>query len=226
MTKPNDNFTAFCQKACEELQTHQFNKDIDPRTLKESYNLFKQTNNTWFKSTKQSLHDAPVLEPLDLNIMPALKNLTNLINELDFDFNKKGGRIFITENLVYKIKKGTQTPIIFNDSPIINNSNIHSLTQKLCIELQEHGLLKDRYRTEETYMLAKTANGEWSTNTGHENHSGIKTILLLAKMPLLKMLASKINKEDSQFQSNGGRIFITPTRIYRIKNKVEINFKF
>ena len=62
--------------------------------------------------------------------------------------------------------------------------------------------------------------------TGDDNHSGIKKNLNLAMMPLLKNLANIINKADSQFQTNGGRIFITPSRVYRIKNKIEIDFKF
>ena len=86
-----------------------FSKDIDPRTLHESYNILKQPNGLWFKSIKLSLHETPTLEPLDFENMPELKRLTLLINELDNDFNKKGGRIFITPKLVYKIKKGTET---------------------------------------------------------------------------------------------------------------------
>jgi hypothetical protein len=75
-------------------------------------------------------------------------------------------------------------------------------------------------------MLTKSANGEWSMSSSHENHSGLKKILDLSKMPQLKRLASTINKLDSKFNINGGRIFITPYRIYRINNKIEINFKF
>lgn len=84
----------------------------------------------------------------------------------------------------------------------------------------------DRYRTEETYILTKAPNGEWSMSSSHENHSGTKKILNIAKMPQLKLIATKLNKVDSKFQSNGGRVFITPTRIYRLNNKIEVEIKF
>ena len=74
-------------------------------------------------------------------------------------------------------------------------------------------------------MLTKAANGEWSMSSSHENHSGMKKNLHLTKMPQLKLVAIKLNKLDSKFQLNGGRIFIAPTRIYRLNNKIEIDFK-
>lgn len=221
MEKTQYDIPNLCKKACEEFTALGFKKDIDPRTLKESFNIFKQQNGAWFKTTKSSLHDAPVLTPLDFDQMPALKTLSDIIDKLDSDFQKKGGRIFITENLIYKIKKGSESLILFND-----NQTKDAINQKLCDEINEHGLLKDRYRAEETYMLTKASNGEWSMSASHENHSGTKIILDLAKMPHLKALAQKINKTDAQFQANGGRIFITLTRIYRIKNKIEIDLKF
>lgn len=159
--------------------------------------------------------------PLDFTLMPVLKKLTDLIDELDSEIKKKGGRIFITESVVTKIKKGTETSVLVEEK-----KTKLAVYQKLCDEITSKGLERDRYRTEETYMLTKAANGEWSMSTSHENHSGTKTILDLAKMPLLKALAIKINRADPQFQSNGGRIFITPARIYKLKNKIEQDFKF
>jgi hypothetical protein len=210
-----------CKDACSELQTLGFKKDIDPRSLNESFNLFKQKDGQWYKSTKPSLHEPAALVLLDLEAMPALKQLTESLDEIDSELKKEGGRVFITEFLVYKIKKGTQTTLLHFE----NNEIVDGKFRKICDELISSGLVKDRYRTEETYMLTRTAGNEWSVTTSHENHSVTKTILDLKKMPLLKALAVKINKIDSKFQENGGRIFITPKRIYRLNNKVEIVFK-
>jgi hypothetical protein len=208
-----------CLKVCIEFDQLGFKKDIDPRTLKESYSILKQPNGLWLKITKSGLHDSPIQSSIDFEKMPFLKELIDLIEELDPEVQKKGGRIFITETLVLKMKKGTEIPILY-----IKNKG-EAKNQKLCEEMLAHGLERDRYRTEETYMLSKTANGEWSMTTSHENHSGAKIILNLGNMPLLKNLATKLARLDPQFQSNGGRIFITPTRIYRLKNKVELDFK-
>ncbi|MGZ3809347.1 MAG: hypothetical protein ACXVCE_14780 [Bacteriovorax sp.] len=213
--------TNLCKEACSELQTKGFKKDIDPRSLNESFNLVKLPNGQWFKSTKPSLHEPAVLILLDLNDMPSLKKLTDSLDEIDNELKKEGGRIFIREFLAYKIKKGTQTSLIAYE----NIEKHDGKYRKLCDEMIENGLERDRYRTEETYMLTKTPANEWSITTSHENHSGTKTVLDFKKMPLLKMMASKINKIDSKFLEFGGRIFITPKRIYRLKNKVEVVLK-
>lgn len=215
------DLATLCKEVCEEFKAQGFNVDIDPRTLKESYNILKQPNGAWFKNTKPGLHEAAVQDLIDFNQMPLLKKLTDLIDEMDSEIHKKGGRVFITENLVYKITKGSESPIVSNF-----DSRASGAYRKLCDEIIDRGLDRDRYRTEETYMLTKDARGEWSMTISHENHSGTKKTLNLAEMPQLKALATKINKSDSQFQTNGGRIFITPTRIYRLKNKIEMNFKF
>lgn len=206
-----------CLEACAEFHTLGFKKDTDPRTLKESYNVVKLPDGVWYKSTKPSLHEAAVLTLLDLSSMPALKQLTEELDRLDEEIQKEGGRIFISEYLVYKIKKGTQTPLLVFE----NTEKAEGKYRKLCDEMIEYGLERDRFRTEETYMLTKTAGHEWSMTTSHENHSGTKTILDLKKMPQLKLYAAKIGKADPKFQSNGGRVFITPTRIYRLNNKIE-----
>lgn len=210
-----------CNEACSELHEKGFKKDIDPRSLNESYNLVKNSDGQWFKSTKPSLHEPAVLMLLNLNEMPALKKLTDAIDETDSEIKREGGRIFVREFLAYKIKKGTQTTLLHFE----NNETVDGKYRKLCDEMIAYGLSRDRYRTEETYMLTKTPANEWSLTTAHENHSGTKTILDLKKMPLLKTVAAKINKSDSKFLTNGGRIFITPTRIYRLNNKVEIVLK-
>lgn len=216
MTKEQIDIKKLCQEVCDEFKTLGIKKDVDPRTLKESYNIGKQADGVWFKNTKTSLHEPASVSSLNFNEMPFLKKLTALIDELDAEIQKEGGRIFITENLVYKIKKGTQHTLLFQAPSLLPRY------QKLCDEIMEHGLVKDRYRPEETYILSRTASGEWSMSSSHENHSGTKKILNLAKMPLLKSLAMKLGKSDPQFQSNGGRIFVTATRIYRVKNKIEI----
>lgn len=221
MTIIENNHSQLCLDACKEFAKCGFKKDIDPRSLKETYNIIKQPDGQWYKSTKPSLHEAAVLTLLDLNAMPALKQLTDLIDEIDDEIKEDGGRIFVSEYVVYKIKKGTQTPLITNE----NNEKADGRYRKLCDEMIDYGLERDRYRTEETYMLNKTAGGEWSMTSSHENHSGSKTILDLKKMPQLKLIAAKINKADPKFQINGGRVFITPTRIYRLNNKIEVNFK-
>jgi hypothetical protein len=213
--------TNLCKVACTEFHDQGFKKDIDPRTLKESYNIVKQADGQWLKSTKPSLHESAVLTLLDLNVMPALKQLTDQIDELDEEIKKDGGRIFISEFLVYKIKKGTQTPLLVYE----NTERLDGKYRKLCDEMIANGLERDRYRTEETYMLTKTAGNEWSMTSSHENHSGTKNILDLTKMPQLKILASKISQVDPKFQSNGGRVFITPKRIYRLNNKIEVVLK-
>lgn len=212
--------TNLCLNACTEFQAHGFKKDIDPTSQKESYNITKLPNGNWFKSTKRSFHEAAVLTALDLNSMPALKELIEALDDLDEEIKKDGGRVFISEYLAYKIKKGTQTVLLVYE----NNEKQDGRYRKLCDEMIEHGLERDRFRTEETYMLTKSGN-EWSITIGHENHSGKKIGLDLKKMPQLKILTSKIMKTDSKFQVNGGRIFITPTRIYRLNNKVEMILK-
>lgn len=208
---------------CEEFQKLGFKKDIDPRTLKESFNIVKQADGQWFKSTKAGLHEAATTTLLDLNEMPNLKIMTDKIDEQDFEIKKEGGRVFISESLVYKIKKGTQSPLLVAEN---SEEKASGRYRKLCDEIAEYGLDPDRYRTEETYILTKAPNGEWSMSSSHENHSGTKKILNIAKMPQLKLIATKLNKVDSKFQSNGGRVFITHTRIYRLNNKIEVEIKF
>ena len=207
---------------CDEFQKLGFKKDIDPRTLKESFNIIKQADGQWFKSTKSGLHDAPTTTLLDFNEMPNLKKMTDMIDDLDPEIKKEGGRVFISEQLVYKIKKGTHSPLLVSDN---SQERASGRYRKLCDELIGYGLEQDRYRTEETYMLTKATNGEWSMSSSHENHSGTKTILNLKDLPQLKVLAAKLGKVDSKFQSNGGRVFITPTRIYRLNNKIEVEIK-
>ena len=204
-------------EVCHEFRNLNFEINIDPRTNKESYNLFKQADGQWFKVSKAGLHEAISKTPIDLSVMPALLQLTQLINEKDPDVE----RVFITELLVYKIKKGTQSTLFSVHADLEPSGPF----QKLCEEIASHGLEKDRYRDEETYILTKTAKGEWSMSSSHENHSGIKKVLIIDKMPLLKNVAQKINRQDPQFQTNGGRIFITSTRVYRLKNKVELDYK-
>lgn len=217
--------TNLCKDACEEFKTLGFKKDVDPRSLKESYNISKQADGSWFKNTKPGLHAPLIKSPIDFEQMPILKKLTEAIDELDPEFKNIGGRIFITETLAYKIKKGTEYPLIFNDNSTEQPKSGPARFEKLCLELLEHGHEKDRFRVEETYLISKSSNGEWSMSSTHENYSGKKTIFNPAKMPQLKILAAKLNKLDPAFQTNGGRLFITPTRIYRIKNKIEVDFK-
>ena len=207
---------------CDEFHKLGFKKDIDPRTLKESFNIIKQADGQWFKSTKSGLHDAPTTTLLDFHEMPNLKKMTDMIDDLDPEIKKEGGRVFISEQLVYKIKKGTHSPLLVSDN---SQERASGRYRKLCDELIGYGLEQDRYRTEETYMLTKAANGEWSMSSSHENHSGTKTILNLKDLPQLKVLAAKLGKVDSKFQSNGGRVFITPIRIYRLNNKIEVEIK-
>ena len=214
-----------CQDVCNEFQALGFKKDIDPRTLKESYNIAKHQDGSWHKSSKLGLHGVLTKCPLDFTVMPILKKLTDSIDNLDAEFQKTGGRIFITETLVYKVKKGTMYPLVSSNSSNESTEIILTRYRQLCDEILAQGSAQDRFRTDETYIISKTNNGEWSMTTSHENFSARKKIFNLNEMPLLKMLANKINKTDSSFQTNGGRIFVTPTRIYRLKNKLEIDFK-
>ena len=217
--------TNLCKEACEEFRILGYKLDIHPRTLKESYNISKQADGKWFKVTKLGLHAHLSTSYLDLDKMPILFKLTNFIDQLDPEFRKIGGRIFITETLVYKIKKGTEYPLLLNDSPIDEKNKGQGITyQNVCDELLNHGHERDRHRVEETYIISKTPNGEWSMSSNHTNHTGKKKAFNLAEMPHLKILANKINKSDPVFESNGGRIFVTPTRVYRIKNKIETDF--
>ena len=218
----NTEHANLCAEVCKEFQQMGFVKDIDPRTLKESYNIQKHADGQCFKIFKPSLHEAASTTLINLDKMPQLKIMIDLIDKLDSEIKKEGGRIFITETLVYKIKKGAHSPLI-----VAENLSKKSFERyrKLCDEIIDNGFERDRYRTEETYMLTKAANGEWSISSSHENFSGTKKILHLEKMPQLKAVALKLNKLDSKFQLNGGRIFITPNRIYRLNNKVEVDFK-
>lgn len=197
-------------------------KDLDPRTLKKSYNILKQANGLWFKSTKEGLHTPATVSDLDLSQMPALLELTQIIDASDPEFAKFGGRIFINDKLVFKIVKGTSYPILISENQSLKKTGKY---QKICNELLRLGFEKDRFRVEETYMLCRTPKGEWSITSGHANHSGTITILTLDEMPEMKSLAASLNKVDLKFKSNGGRIFITPMRIYRLQNKVEIDYK-
>lgn len=200
-----------------EFQDQNFEINTDPRTLKESYNLYKNAEDLWFKVSKAGLHESISLNPINLEHMPALLKLTKMIIEKD----PEAERIFITESLVYKIKKGTQTTLFSALSELVSSGQF----QKLCEEIAAHGIEKDRHRDEETYLLIRSPKGEWSITFSHENHSGTKKVLLLESMPLLKSAVLKIYKQDPPLQTNGGRIFITPTRIYRLKNKIEVNYK-
>ena len=175
----NTKYSDLCKEVCEEFHQMGFDKDIDPRTLKESYNIQKNADGQWFKVNKASLHEGAKTSLIDLDQMPKLKIMTNLIDELDLDIQKEGGRIFITEVLVYKIKKGAHSPLIVAE---VLKENTSERYRKLCDEIIEYGLERDRYRTEETYMLTKTANGEWSMSSSYENHSGTKKILNLVKI--------------------------------------------
>ncbi|MBY0413774.1 MAG: hypothetical protein K2Q18_06400 [Bdellovibrionales bacterium] len=221
--KISNDITTLLSDVHTEFKNLEMKKDVDPRSLKESFNIFKQPNGEWFKSTKEGLHEAAVMTSLDFSKMPALFQLTKLIDEADNEFCREGGRIFITEAIVFKIVKGTTQNILVSKSAIEKKAGRY---QKLCDEINDNGLNKDRYRVEETYILTRSIKGEWSMNFSHENHSGSTKILDLEKMPQLKVLAMKIYKFDPQFKINGGRIFVTSTRVYRVKNKVEIDFKF
>lgn len=216
----------FLQKVCEEFMALGFMKDVNPRTLKESYNIMKRPDGSWYKSTKAGLHVAAQASPLDLDQMPFLKRLTGQIDQLDADLKKNGGRVFITQELVFKIVKGCEYPLIINQTSDEQKSSGHYPYAKLCEELKAIGHEKDRHRIEETYIVSKTIKGEWIGSSSHENFSGTKMVFNLENMPQLKMLVGKLSKIDPMFAANGGRVFITPTRIYRIKNKVEIDFGF
>ena len=222
MNKTFQNNSELCIKVCKEFQQMGFIKDIDPRTLKESYNLLKQADGQWFKNSKTTLHEAASATLINLEQMPYLKVMTDMIDDLDPEIKKDGGRIFISEVLVYKIKKGSPSPLIVAENLKEKSTERY---RKLCDEIIDNGFKKDRYRTEETYMLTKASNGDWSMSSSHENHSGTKKNINLEKMPLLKILALKLNKLDSKFQLNGGRIFVTPNRVYRLNNKIETDFK-
>ena len=219
------DLTKLCNDVCEEFHLLGFKKDIDPRTLKESYNISKHQDGSWYKNSKLSLHDLLTKCLLDFNRMPFLKKLTDSIDELDPDFKKKGGRIFITETLVYKIKKGTNYPIISGTILTEVTTKVLTRYRQLCDEILAQGHSRDRFRTDETYIISKTSNGEWFMTSTHENFSALKKMFNLNEMPHLKILANKINKVDSSFQANGGRVFVTPLRVYRLKNKLEIDFK-
>lgn len=104
------------------------------------------------KVLSAGLHHAATTTLLNLDDMPNLKKMTEMIDELDSDIKKDGGRVFISENLVYKIKKGTQSPLIVTGS---SEEKVSGRYRKLCDEMIEHGFERDRYRTEETYMLTK-----------------------------------------------------------------------
>ena len=218
----NENISTLLQDVEHEFEACGIKKNVDPRTLKESYNLFKQPNGIWLKSTKEDLHTPATTSDLDFSQMPQLLKLTNLIDATDSEFAKSGGRLFITEFLVFKIIKGTSYPILKTENPA-NIKPEHY--RKLCDEIGGQGMEQDRFRIEETYLLTRTPKGEWSASSSHDNHSGVTKILSLDTMPELKILSAKLNKEDLQFKTNGGRVFVTPTRIYRIKNKIEMDIK-
>lgn len=97
--------------------------------------------------------------------------------------------------------------------------------RKICDELIKNGHEKDRFRIEATYIISKSTKGVWFVSINHTNYTGKEIIFNLSKMPNLKPLADKINKADAVFAVNGGRIFLTPNRVSRIKNKIENDLK-
>ena len=226
MTLEKIDIKTLCLQVCEEFKTLGFKKDSDPRTLKESYNISKQQDGSWFKTTKHGLQDPIKKSLIDFLLMPKLKILTEQIDEMDLEFRKLGGRIFITEDLIYKIKKGTIYPLFTNFDQDIKINTEEEVNQKICEEILAQGLVPDRFRTEVTYILLRSTYGEWTSSSSDENLSAKKTIFNLNKMPLFKLLINKINKADPVFHKNGGRIFVTSSRVYRIKNKIELDFKF
>lgn len=207
------------KEVCAEFILLGFKQDLNPRTKKLSFNIEKHPNGHWLKSNKSDLHSPASREILNLEVMPELKKLTQHLDTIDSVFKKEGGRIFISEYLVFQIKKGTEYPMV-SELPVLDKNQKYS---KVIEELLNIGHERDRFRIEETYLLTKSPKGEWSATTNHENFAGKKIVLDLLKMPNFKSLSIKINKYDSLFESHGGRIFITPTRVYRIKNQVEID---
>ncbi len=215
-----DNLNQLLMNVEREFTDQGIKKDVDPRTQKESFNLIKQPNGLWFKSTKEGLHTPSAVSDLDFNSMPALLELTKRIDEKDEEIRKFGGRIFITHDSVYKIVKGTSTPLFFDEANERSGKYL-----KVCEEIISQGFEKDRFRVEETYLLSRTARGEWSITSSHDNHSGKTSVLNLKDMPQLKIIADKLSRVDLKFKTNGGRVFITPTRIYRLQNKIEMDYK-
>ena len=221
-----DTSDNLCQEACDEFKILGYKKDINPRNQKESYNISRRPDGNWYKCTKLDLHSPTERIFLDFIKMPKLKLLTDLIDELDPEITRMGGRIFITETITYKIKRGTEYPIVINKKSLDDTAKSFQKYNKLCVEILNHGIEKDRFRVEETYIISKSSKGIWSASTNHTNLSGKDIIINLSKMPNLKLFANKLNKHDPAFETNGGRIFITPSRVYRIKNKIELDFPF
>lgn len=210
------------KEVCEEFRSMGIKMDANPRTQKLSYSLAKKASGKWFKSTKLELHTPLSEEGLDLALMPEFSKLALSLDELDADFKKQGGRIFITETFVYQIKKGCEIPMLIEGIDADKKGPYHLVIE----ELLSYNHERDRFRIEETYLITKSPKGEWSASTNHINLSGKKIVFDLKKMPHLKSLTIKISKADSSFEANGGRIFITQERVYRIKNQIETDFKF
>jgi hypothetical protein len=205
-----------------------FEKDTDLSSLKKSYNIHKSSDGNWYKSTKLDRHSPPDLTPLDLSSMASLLRLITLIESVDRDFKKDGGRIFITENQVFKRIRGSEHTILNSalstDPDVTHGQNKLMPNTKICDEINSLGINYDRHRAEATFLLVRSKSGSWSISSSHENLSKTSTNLILDKMPLLQSVLKKIVNQDSKLKINGGRIFITEKRIYRINNKCEIDY--
>lgn len=214
-----------CKRAFDEFKVNGYSIDINPKTKDKSYNISRQPDGKWFKCIKLSRHALSERIYLNLGKMSALKDLTDNIDEARPEITIKGGRIFITERQVYRIKKGIKYPIDLMPMAKTNKASLKRF-QKVCNELIECGHVRDCYRSEETYIISKSTKGIWFVSVKHTSYKGKEIFFQLSEMPNLRMLANKINKQDPIFEVNGGRIFITPTRVFRIKNKIEYDYEF
>ena len=211
------------KKAYDEFLLIGIEIDINQKNLKKTFNISKEPKGAWFKCNKP-IHQ-PVLDKryLELEIMPNLKELTDYILELDSDLDVKETIIYISKDSVYKVKRGSIYPYKFDQKDETEQTLGKQKFRKLCDELTKLGNTRDLTRNEETYVVSKDNNGLWFRSGNIEKVGRYKKNFNLEDMPNLKILANTLNKQDLVFRSNGGRVFITPTRIYRVKLNIEIN---
>lgn len=213
--------TDICKKAYDEFLTLGYEIDINQKNLKESFNISKDPKRDWFKCFKLSHHDAHERNFLDLDNMPNLKILTDYILENDSEINIKETIIFVTKDMIFKVKKGSIYPYKLFEYHPTEKIELDQKFRSLCDELAALENTRDQTRIEETYVVSKDNNGLWFRSGNISKNGSYKKNFNLDAMPCLKALSDILNKQDSIFRTNGGRIFITSTKIYRVRNSIE-----
>ena len=125
----NLNYTIY-QNAYHELLLNGFLRSIDKDN---TFTISKRRNGEWFKCNKKLLSSRNI-KPFNFKKMPALKKLTDLIDQCDPELKICGGKVFITEELAFRIKDSEI--ITFKLTP--QDTNIESINVALINHAIKH----------------------------------------------------------------------------------------